>query len=73
MSVRVNNMAHYLYIIKCKDGSFYTGITWNLNKRLEEHNSNIRTCLQKSKLPVEIVYHEEFNNKFEAARRAGIA
>ena len=62
-------MFHYLYIIECKDGSFYTGITWNIEKRLKEHNSRIRSCLQKSKIPVTLVYQEKFNTIKEAARR----
>ncbi len=60
---------HYIYIIKCKDGSFYTGITWNLEKRLNEHNLRTKTCLQKSKIPVKLVYWEKFSTIKEAAKR----
>jgi len=62
-------MNHFLYIIKCKDDSYYTGITWNLDKRIEEHNLRIKTCLQKSKIPVRLVYKEEFATKEQAAKR----
>ena len=62
-------MLYFVYILKCKDNSYYTGITWNLEKRLKEHNSRIKTCLQKSKIPVELLYWERFNSKEEAAKR----
>ena len=51
-----------------KHGSFYTGITWNLEKRLAEHNSGM-SLSTKGKLPVKLVYTEKFVDKFEAAKR----
>jgi len=62
-------MAYFLYIVECTGGVYYTGITWNLRKRISEHNSGIKTPLQKSRLPVKLVYWEKFNTKIEAARR----
>ena len=62
-------MKHYLYILKCKDDSFYTGITWNPRKRLYQHNQGIKSCLQKSKKPVKIVYLEKFDTQIKAAQR----
>lgn len=62
-------MAHFVYILKCTDGMYYTGITWNLRKRISEHNSGIKTPIQKSRLPVVLVYWEKFNDKIDAARR----
>lgn len=59
----------FLYILLCKDNSFYTGITWNIKKRIFEHNNRIKTCLQKSKIPATLVYWEEFGTRIEAARR----
>ena len=59
----------FVYIIKCKDNSYYTGITWSIAKRIEEHNSRIKSCLQKSKVPVKLVYSEEFLTREEAAKR----
>jgi putative endonuclease len=60
---------HYLYILKCKDGSYYTGITWDLDKRVKEHNSRIKSPLQKSKIPVSLVYSEPFRDRYQAAKR----
>ncbi len=59
----------FVYILKCKDKSFYTGITWNIKKRIREHNLRIKSCLQKSKVPVKLVYWEKFKNRIEAARK----
>lgn len=62
-------MKYFLYIIKCKDNSYYTGITWNIAKRIREHNFREKSCLQKSKVPVILVYSEEFATINEAAKR----
>ena len=59
----------FVYIIQCKDKSYYTGITWNLERRVREHSLRTKTCLQKSKVPVKLVYYEKFNNRIEAAKR----
>lgn len=62
-------MSCFVYIVKCKDNSLYTGITWNLQRRISEHNQRIKTPLQKSKVPVRLVYWQRFENRFEAAHR----
>ena len=60
----------YVYILKCKDGTFYTGWTLDLNRRLTEHNSNnSKTKYTRNKRPVELVYFEECNSKSEAMKR----
>ena len=62
-------MSHFVYIIRCKDNYLYTGITWNLEKRIREHNSGILTNLRKSQLPARLVYWCRFDTKVEAAKR----
>jgi len=62
-------MQYFVYIVRCRDGAFYTGIAWNLTKRIKEHNLRTRSCLQKSKVPVELAYWERFDSKEEAAKR----
>jgi putative endonuclease len=53
----------YLYILKCNDGSLYIGVTNNLDKRVLEHNSGIKTdCYTYDKRPVELVYHTYFTD-----------
>jgi putative endonuclease len=50
---------YYVYILKCSDGSFYTGVTNNAEKRLEEHQQGINTnCYTFSRRPLEMVYYE---------------
>lgn len=61
--------SNYTYILKCKDGTLYTGWTNNLEKRLADHNAGKGAKYTKSRLPVEIVYHETFETKEEAMRR----
>jgi predicted GIY-YIG superfamily endonuclease len=61
-------MKHYLYILECSDESFYTGITWNLDDRLSAHNAGLSKST-KPRLPVRMVYYEEFEDKFAAAKR----
>lgn len=51
----------FTYILECADGSFYTGSTKNLEKRLWEHNKGIGANYTKSRLPVELLYFEEYN------------
>ena len=49
-----------VYILECSDGSFYTGSTINLEKRLFEHKNGKGARHTKTRLPVSLVYVEEF-------------
>ena len=60
---------HFTYIVRCCDGSLYTGWTTDLEKRVETHNSGKGAKYTRSRRPVELVYHEEFQTKEEALRR----
>ena len=60
---------NYTYILRCKDGSLYTGWTNDLEKRIRTHNEGRGGKYTRSRLPVELVYHEEFETKEEAMRR----
>ncbi len=63
-------MSWFVYIIECKDESFYTGICWNLKKRIKEHNEGyFKSSFTKGRLPVKLVYWEKFENRFLAAIR----
>ena len=59
----------FTYIVECSDGTFYTGWTNNLDKRLEAHNSGKGAKYTKTRKPVKIVYTEEFETKEEAMSR----
>ena len=60
---------NYTYIVKCCDGSLYTGWTNNIEKRINDHNNGKGAKYTKSRLPVALVYYEEFGTKEEAMRR----
>ena len=60
-------MAFYVYILKCADGSYYTGHTDDLEKRLSQHKSRaFLSCYTASRLPVELIYQQPFSNRTEA-------
>ena len=59
----------FVYILECADKSFYTGITSDLKRRVINHNLRVKTPLQKSKIPVKLVYWEMFDTRIEAAKR----
>ena len=61
---------NYTYIVRCADGSFYTGWTNCLEKRIKAHNSGKDGAkYTKSKRPVALVYYEGFATKEEAMSR----
>ena len=60
---------NYTYILKCNDGTLYTGWTNNIDKRLKDHNDGKGAKYTKARRPVELVYYEEFESKEEAMKR----
>ncbi len=60
---------NYTYMLRCADGSLYTGWTNNLEKRLEEHNLGQGAKYTRSRLPVILVYYECLYTKREAMQR----
>ena len=60
---------NYVYILKCGDNSLYTGWTNNLEKRFQEHCLGKGAKYTKGRGPLEIVYHEVFDNKIDAMKR----
>lgn len=60
---------NYTYILKCSDNTLYTGWTNDLEKRLKAHNAGKGAKYTKTRLPVEIVYYESFENKIDAMKR----
>lgn len=59
----------YTYIVQCSDGTFYTGWTVNLDKRLTAHNEGIGAKYTRCRLPVKLVYFEEQDNQSAAQKR----
>lgn len=58
-----------LYILLCKDGSYYTGITNNLEKRLAAHNCGKGAKYTRSRAPLYVVYTEEIKTKSLALKK----
>lgn len=59
----------HVYILRCADGSLYTGIARDPVKRLSEHNAGRGARYTRSRLPVELVYEENAADRGSALRR----
>lgn len=60
----------YVYIVECADGTYYTGITTDVNRRLNEHNFSFKSAkYTRSRRPVRLVYSEDASNRSEASKR----
>lgn len=59
----------YLYILRCRDGSLYTGITTNVEKRLEAHRSGKGAKYTRGRAPLELVYREKCGSHSDALKR----
>lgn len=64
-----NEKKNYVYILRCADGSFYTGWTTDPERRAKVHNSGKGAKYTRSRRPVELIYYESFDDKIEAQRR----
>ena len=60
---------NYTYIVRCADGTLYTGWTNDLEKRMKAHNEGTGAKYTRSRRPVELVYSEQFDTKEEAMSR----
>ena len=60
---------YYVYILKCRDGTLYTGITTDVQKRLATHNSGKGAKYTRSRLPVTLLYQEPQPDKSAALKR----
>ena len=59
----------YVYIVECADGSFYTGITTDVKRRLLEHNYSFKSAkYTRSRRPVRLVWSKEAANRSEASK-----
>lgn len=60
---------YYIYIIRCEDGSLYTGVTNDIERRFSEHKGKIGGHYTASHKVKEIIYTEEFKTRSEALKR----
>jgi predicted GIY-YIG superfamily endonuclease len=56
----------WVYLLRCADGSYYTGSTRNLNGRLEQHASGLGSVYTSSRLPIELVWCQEYESVADA-------
>lgn len=60
----------YVYILKCNDGTFYTGVTNNLSRRFQEHEAAFHeNSYTAQRLPIELVYHTEIFGPLTAIKK----
>ena len=59
----------YLYILRCKDNTLYTGITTDVARRLEAHRSGKGAKYTRGRAPLELVYQENCGNHSDALKR----
>ena len=62
-------MTFYVYMLKCADGTLYTGYTDDLDKRLAAHNAGEGAKYTRSRRPCTLVYVETFDSKHDALSR----
>jgi putative endonuclease len=61
---------YFVYVLTCADGTLYTGVTTNLERRVTEHNSSPRAAkYTKVRRPVTLTYHETYENRSLAQKR----
>lgn len=65
VNLKTMELPYAVYILKCKDNTYYTGFTVNIEKRLKAHN-NKEVHYTKDKLPVVLVHLSLFENKMKA-------
>jgi predicted GIY-YIG superfamily endonuclease len=62
-------LSYYVYILRCKDGSYYTGHAKDVEKRFEMHKKGRGARYTRIHEPEKLVYTEEFESRGEAIRR----
>jgi len=59
----------FMYVVRCSDGTLYTGITNNINRRLHEHNNTSKGArYTRYRRPVELIYKIEYSTRSDALR-----
>ncbi len=60
---------HVVYVLECADGTFYTGYTTDLQRRIDEHNDGNGAKYTRGRTPVRLLYHERYNSRSAAMSR----
>ncbi|MDI9481375.1 MAG: GIY-YIG nuclease family protein [Syntrophomonadaceae bacterium] len=59
----------FVYIVRCCDNTLYTGYAEDIDKRVAQHNAGTASKYTRSRLPVELVYHEQLPDRSSALSR----
>ena len=62
-------MSHHVYVLRCADGTLYTGYTTDVERRVAEHDRGEGAKYTRGRTPVELVYTETFGSRSAAMRR----
>lgn len=65
----MENKKYYAYMLRCSDGTIYSGYTTDPYRREKVHNSGKGAKYTRARLPVKLEYFEEFDNKIDAMKR----
>ncbi|MCS4174224.1 GIY-YIG nuclease family protein [Salinibacter ruber] len=60
---------HYVYVIECSDGTYYTGYTTDVERRVAEHNAGTAAKYTRGRRPVELVHVETYDSQSAAMQR----
>ncbi|WP_433628901.1 GIY-YIG nuclease family protein [Halomicrococcus sp. NG-SE-24] len=60
---------HWVYVVRCSDGSFYTGYTTDVERRVAEHDAGEGAKYTRGRTPVELVHAERFETRSAAMSR----
>ncbi|SFJ35007.1 GIY-YIG nuclease family protein [Thermoflavimicrobium dichotomicum] len=63
------DQSYYVYILECADGTYYTGITNHLKRRIKLHQQGKAARYTRGRLPVTLKYVEKVKNKSDALKR----
>lgn len=69
LSFKSSDSDWFAYIVRCSDGTFYTGITKDVSRRCKQHNSGTASRYTRSRSPVRLVYEEACSNQSSALKR----
>ena len=65
-----NAKKYYVYIVECADGSYYTGYTTDIQRRINEHNYSMKSAkYTRSRRPVKLIHEEEYDTLSAALKR----
>lgn len=64
-----SHKGHFIYILRCGDGTYYTGYTTELHRRIDEHNAGKGAKYTRGRGPVELMYIEEAASRSYAQKR----